>query len=77
MSKDRRYYTDANRAAWDEVAPLHAEQNLGKLLAAFGQSGYKPVDVHCHAPLVELGAQEKAIAQDRVQGMTMSWRKAG
>jgi len=26
MCKDRRYYTDANRAAWDEVAPLHAER---------------------------------------------------
>jgi len=29
MSKDRGYYTDAKRAAWDEVAPLRAERKAG------------------------------------------------
>ena len=63
MCKDRRYYTDANRAAWDEVAPLHAQQNLEKLLEAFALPGYSSLDEHCHAPLMEIGVQGKSVAQ--------------
>jgi ubiquinone/menaquinone biosynthesis C-methylase UbiE len=33
-------YAEANRAAWNETAPIHAAQTFGQLLAGFRQAGY-------------------------------------
>lgn len=33
-------FTSANRAAWDQVAPLHRSQNHDRLLKAFSEPGY-------------------------------------
>ena len=33
-------YVAANREAWDEVAPLHREQNHTSLVDAFREPGY-------------------------------------
>ena len=35
MNKPRSFYTEANRDAWNEAAPLHARHNQEKLLKAF------------------------------------------
>lgn len=63
MERNRRYYTDANRAAWDEVAPLHAEQNLDGLLRAFREPGYSTLQEHCRARLMDIGVAGKSVAQ--------------
>ena len=36
--------TAANRAAWEEAAPLHRKQNMAGLLERFGQPGYSCLD---------------------------------
>ena len=42
-------FTEANRAAWNETAPIHAEQNLEDLLENFSKPGFsclhKPFEV--------------------------------
>lgn len=60
---DRRNYTDANRAAWEEVAPLHRGQNFERLLAAFGAPGYSCLDEVETARLLALGIAGKDVAQ--------------
>ena len=61
--KDPKDYVAANRAAWDEVAPVHARQNQERMLAAFRQPGYsclEPVETEL---LRGIGIEGKDVAQ--------------
>ena len=60
---ERRAFTDANRAAWDEVAPVHAQSNHASLLENFSTPGYCTLDDHCLDRLNEIGIAGKSIAQ--------------
>ncbi len=57
-------FTEANRAAWNETAPIHAAQNLEDLLEHFRVPGYsclhKPFEVE---RLQKLKLEGKAVAQ--------------
>jgi ubiquinone/menaquinone biosynthesis C-methylase UbiE len=57
-------YTEANRAAWNETAPIHAAQNLENLLKNFRTPGYsclhKPFEVE---RLQNLKLEGKSVAQ--------------
>ncbi len=61
--KQRRQFTDANRHAWDEAAPMHGKINQTRLLEAFSKPGYSTLDDHCIDRLNEIGVQGKSIAQ--------------
>lgn len=63
FEKRRREFTDANREAWNEAAPVHAKINQAKLLEAFSKPGYSTLDDHCLERLKEIGIQGKSIAQ--------------
>jgi SAM-dependent methyltransferase len=63
MAKKSRDYVAANRAAWDEVAAVHARRNHERLLAAFRTPGYsclEPVETDL---LREIGIEGKDVAQ--------------
>lgn len=60
--RKRRAYTDANREAWDEAAPVHENANQARLLEAFSKPGYSTLDTHCLDRLEEIGIQGKSIA---------------
>ena len=63
-SKDkRREFTNANREAWDEAAPIHARINQAKLLEAFAKPGYSTLDQHCLDRLEKIGFQGKSVVQ--------------
>jgi ubiquinone/menaquinone biosynthesis C-methylase UbiE len=57
-------FTEANRAAWNETAPIHAAQNLEELLENFREPGYsclhKPFEVE---RLQALKLEGKSVAQ--------------
>ena len=40
----RNEYTEANRAAWDEAAPIHAQHRFEQLRAEVQQSDYCRLD---------------------------------
>ncbi len=61
--KRRREFTDANREAWDEAAPVHEKINQARLLEAFSKPGYNALDDHCLDRLKEIGVQGKSVAQ--------------
>jgi hypothetical protein len=61
--KQRRGFTDANREAWDEVAPIHEKINQSRLLDAFSDPEYNTLDDHCLDRLKEIGIDGKSIAQ--------------
>lgn len=61
--KQRREFTDANRIAWDEAAPVHAKSNQARLLEAFSKPGHNALDPHCLDRLNEVGFQGKSVAQ--------------
>ena len=61
--KQRREFTDANRIAWDEAAPVHAKSNQPRLLEAFSKPGHNTLDPHCLDRLNEIGFQGKSVAQ--------------
>lgn len=56
-------YVEANRRAWNQVAPIHAEVNQAKLLQRFSQPGYSVLDAYETAKLQEIGVVGKAVAQ--------------
>ena len=60
---DRKDYVAANRAAWNEAAPLHRGQNQERLLAAFREPGYSCLDGVETAILEEIGIAGKDAAQ--------------
>ena len=57
-------YAEANRAAWNETAPIHAAQNMEALLKGFSQPGYSclshPFEVE---RLQKLDLKGKSVAQ--------------
>lgn len=55
--------TDANRAGWEQAAPLHRRQNMEGLLAAFRQPGYSCLDEVETSRLLALGVAGKDVAQ--------------
>jgi len=59
----RRAFTDANREAWDEAAPVHAKINQARLVESFKRTGYTTLADHCLDRLMEIGFQGKSIAQ--------------
>ena len=61
--KQRREFTDANREAWDEVAPMHEKANQSQLLDAFSDPEYNALDDHCLDRLKEVGIAGKSVAQ--------------
>jgi SAM-dependent methyltransferase len=61
-SKDSKTFTAANRAAWDEVASLHAAQNMEKLRGAFAVPGHVCLDAHVADRLQEIGVAGKQVA---------------
>jgi SAM-dependent methyltransferase len=60
---ERRAFTDANREAWEEVAPIHEKTNQARLLDAFSNPGYNTLDDHCLDRLNEIGFEGKSVAQ--------------
>ena len=63
MDKSRSDYTDANREAWNEAAPLHARHNQAKLLEAFAQPGHVHLGDHVHRALAVAGVEGKSVVQ--------------
>ncbi|MGF1610314.1 MAG: class I SAM-dependent methyltransferase [Kiloniellales bacterium] len=59
----REDYVAANRAAWEEVAPLHRSQNQARLLEAFRRPGHSWFGEIETAVLNEIGVAGKAMAQ--------------
>jgi ubiquinone/menaquinone biosynthesis C-methylase UbiE len=59
---DRNAFTEANRAAWDEAAPIHARQRLDELRSAVQQEEYCCLDATEQAILARVGLAGKAIA---------------
>ncbi len=59
----RKNFTDANREAWDEAAPLHRGQNMESLLAAFRTPGYSCLDEIETERIQALGVAGKDVAQ--------------
>ncbi|MDJ0971360.1 MAG: methyltransferase domain-containing protein [Kiloniellales bacterium] len=62
-TKQSKDYVAANRAAWDEVAPIHARHNQDHQLAAFRRPGYsclEPVETEL---LRAIGIEGKDVAQ--------------
>lgn len=62
-SNERKAYTDANLAAWNEVAPVHKNSNQEELLKEFLDPNLNAFDNHCTDRLLEIGIEEKSIAQ--------------
>lgn len=60
--QDNRYI-EANRHAWNQVAPIHADANQARLLLGFTQPGFSTLDVYITEKLRQVGTQGKAVAQ--------------
>lgn len=56
-------YTAANRAAWEEVADIHARHNQARLIEAFGQPGFSSLDDIATDLLNRLSVTGKDVAQ--------------
>ncbi len=56
-------YIEANRQAWNQVAPIHADANQARLLQGFAEPGFSVLDAHETQKLREIGVEGKAIAQ--------------
>ena len=63
MAEDSEDYVAANRAAWDEVAPVHGRRNHERLLAAFQTSGYSCLERVESDLLRQIGVDGKDVAQ--------------
>ncbi len=59
----RSDYTAANRRAWNETAPIHAEQNFAQLLENFQKPGYSRLDAIETAILNQINVAGKQVAQ--------------
>lgn len=60
---DIKRYTEANRAAWDEAAPVHERLNHEALLRGFGEPGFSTLDPHVLACVEAVGVKGKSVAQ--------------
>ena len=61
-SPQHRHYTDSNREAWDEVAPIHARPNQAELVAGFSKPGYSTLWNHSVECLSEVDVSSKSVA---------------
>lgn len=59
----RSDYTTANRAAWNEVAPIHRQETFERLLESFRQAGYSHLDSIESALLKKIDLTGKDVAQ--------------
>ncbi len=60
---ERTDYTEANRAAWNEAAPVHARRNLDRLLLEFSRRGFSCLDPIETALLQDCGLAGKDAVQ--------------
>jgi SAM-dependent methyltransferase len=60
---DIKKYTEANREAWNEVAPLHRKARKTDLKEGFRDTGFSVLDEFETRKLKELGIEGKRIAQ--------------
>ena len=60
---DYKKFTSANRAAWEEAAPIHAGHNQEQALESFSEPGYVCFSELEQANLRELGVKGKDVAQ--------------
>jgi SAM-dependent methyltransferase len=59
----RNDYTEANRQAWNEAAPVHGRQKMDELRDGFRKPGYSCLDPVETAILKRIGVKGKAVAQ--------------
>jgi SAM-dependent methyltransferase len=62
-SDQTKQFTAANRAAWEEAAPIHRRHNQARLLEAFSQSGFSCLDTVETGILKSLKVAGKDVAQ--------------
>ena len=62
-NKERKRFVNANRNAWNEVAPIHHKINQQTLLKKFSDPSYNALDKHCMDRLMEISIKGKSIAQ--------------
>ncbi|MEX2236720.1 MAG: class I SAM-dependent methyltransferase [Dehalococcoidia bacterium] len=64
MSQDLNSYTEANRTAWNQTAPVHAKARLDELIECFSQPGYSRLKQLEEDRLVnEVGVKGKDVVQ--------------
>lgn len=56
-------YTQANKIAWNEVAPIHAETNFAQQKKDFQKSGFSCLDATETKILQEINIENKSVAQ--------------
>jgi len=61
--KKTKQITTANRAAWEQVAPIHCRHNQSHLLQSYSNPGFTDLDAIETARLKELGIVGKDVAQ--------------
>ena len=59
---EKTHITAGNRAAWNEAAPLHREQNQARLLEQFSHPGYSCLDAVASQKLQAIGVRDKDVA---------------
>lgn len=62
MRMNREDYTEANRLAWNEAAPVHAGHNQARLLESFRAPDYSCLDALETEGLLAVGLSGKAVA---------------
>ncbi|MEP1207274.1 MAG: class I SAM-dependent methyltransferase [Rhizobiaceae bacterium] len=62
-SNQAKQFTTANRAAWEEVAPIHRRHNQANLIKAFSAPGFSCLDEIETEILRKLGVAGKDVAQ--------------
>lgn len=60
--KDRNFYTNANRRAWNEAAKVHQKHRGNSLVQDFSTPGHTILDETLIATLTKIGLAEKSIA---------------
>ena len=63
VSDQTKRITSANRAAWDQVAPIHGKHNQARLIESFSKPGFKTLDAYETGRLEALGVAGKDVAQ--------------
>lgn len=63
MTQDRKYYTDANRETWEEVADRHRASNHARLLQEVRQADYNALDDYLTDALAIPGMAGKNVIQ--------------
>jgi ubiquinone/menaquinone biosynthesis C-methylase UbiE len=56
-------YIEANRRAWNQVAPIHATINQARLVQSFKRPGFSVLDSYETEKLLQIGVKGKSVAQ--------------